>query len=64
VSRVEANGIAEQLLGKYEDQLLEAPKGTKFQECYDWGSIEPQPEYVELYAKMKDELAGYGLTFK
>ena len=64
VSRAEANPMVEQLLGKYEDQLAEAPKGTKFQDCYDWGSIEPHPEYVELYAKMKEELTGYGLVFK
>jgi hypothetical protein len=38
--------------------------GKKFQECYDWGSIEPSQEYVELYGRIKDELTGYGIEFK
>jgi methylamine--corrinoid protein Co-methyltransferase len=64
VTRSEANEMVEKLLAKYEDQLGQAPKGVKFQDCYDWGSIEPHDEYVDLYARMKEEMRGYGLRFK
>ncbi len=64
MSRAECNEIAKTLLAKYEDKLLDPPKGTRFQECYDWDSIEPCEEYVELYGRIKEELAGYGLKFK
>jgi methylamine--corrinoid protein Co-methyltransferase len=64
MSRAEANEIVKKILPKYEDQLFDPPKGKSFQEVYDWGSIEPCQEYVDLYGRVKDELAGYGLKFK
>ena len=64
MTRADANGIVKKLLAKYEDKLTEAPKGVKFQDCYDLGSIEPHQEYVDMYNKIKEELTGYGLNFK
>jgi methylamine--corrinoid protein Co-methyltransferase len=64
VTRADANGIVKKLLAKYEDKLTEAPKGIRFQDCYDWGSIEPHQEYVDMYNKIKEELTSYGLKFK
>lgn len=64
MSRAEANEIAKKLLAKYEHQLTDPPKGVKFQDSYDWGTIEPHQEYVDLYGRIKDELAGLGLKFK
>jgi methylamine--corrinoid protein Co-methyltransferase len=61
---VQANEIVETLVAKYKDSLANPPKGKTFQECYDWDSIQPIQEYVELYGRIKDELAGYGLKFK
>lgn len=63
LSRVEANEIVGELVSKYEDRLDNPPKGVSFQESYDWDSIEPKSEYVDLYGAMRDELAGYGLHF-
>ncbi len=63
LTRAEANEIVKKLVPKYVDQLPDPPKGKKFQECYDWDSIEPCQEYVELGSRVKDELAGYGLKF-
>ncbi len=63
MTRAEANEMVKKLVPKYKDRLSDPPKGKKFQECYDWGSIEPCQEYVELYGRIKDELAGYGLMF-
>jgi len=63
LSRVQANEIVKTLVAKYKDSLVNPPKGKTFQECYDWDSIQPCQEYVELYGRIKDELAGYGLKF-
>jgi len=63
MTRAEANELVKKLLPKYEDRLADPPLGKKFQECYDWGSIEPCQEYIELYGRIKDELTGYGLEF-
>jgi methylamine--corrinoid protein Co-methyltransferase len=64
ISRVEANEIVKKLLAKYEDRLADPPRGKKFQECYDWDSIEPCQEYVDLVGRIKEELTSYGLKFK
>jgi methylamine---corrinoid protein Co-methyltransferase len=61
LSRVEANEIVKTLLAKYEDQLFDPPKGTRFQESHDWDSITPCQEYIDLYGRIKDELRSYGL---
>jgi methylamine--corrinoid protein Co-methyltransferase len=62
MGRVEANEIVRKLVAKYEDKLFDPPKGTPFQESHDWDSIQPCPEYVDLYGRIKDELRSYGLT--
>ena len=64
MSRADANEVVKKLVPKYADQLKSPPKGKRFQEAYDWDSIEPCQEYVELYGRVKSELAGYGLRFK
>ena len=64
LSRAEANELVKTLIPKYKDQLADPPKGLKFQECYDWDSIEPNQEYLDLYGRIKDELAGYGLRIE
>jgi len=64
MKRNEANEIVNRLLRKYENDLDDPPKGKKFQECYNIGTLEPSREYTELYRKMKNELSDYGLKFK
>ena len=63
MSRTEANDIVKKLLARYEDRLADPPRGKKFQECYDWDSIEPCQEYIDLYGNIKEELTGDGLKF-
>lgn len=64
MTRVQANEMFKLLNAKYKDQLTNPPKGKKFQEVFDWDSIEPCQEYVDLYGRIKHELTGYGLKFK
>jgi methylamine--corrinoid protein Co-methyltransferase len=64
MTRAEGNELVKRLLAKFEDQLFDPPQGKTFQEIYDWESIEPCQEYVELYGRVKDELKGYGLKLE
>jgi len=64
MSRTECNEIVNKLLPRYEDKLADPPGGKRFQDCFDPDSIEPRQEYVDLYGKIKEELASYGLRFK
>ena len=65
MSRKEANGIVNGLLAKYENQLRNPPTGKKYQECYDVASGKPIKEYIELYRKVRREMADqFGLKFK
>jgi hypothetical protein len=64
LSRAQANEIIKTLIPKYKDRLASPPKGAIFQECFDWDSIQPCQEYIDLYGRIKDELVGYGVKFK
>ena len=52
-----------QLLGKYEEQIPEAPKGKPFQECYDAKTARPHTWYLDMYNRVKDEIAEMGVQF-
>jgi hypothetical protein len=63
MKRPKANEIVLKLLNKYEDKIAEAPKGKPFQECYDPRTSRPMPWYLDMYKKVKDELATMGIAF-
>ena len=63
LTREGANELALKLLAKYEGQIPDAPLGSEFQECYDVRKAVPTQEYLDLYARVKDGLAGMGLQF-
>jgi methylamine--corrinoid protein Co-methyltransferase len=63
LTRSQANEICHVLLGKYETQIADAPKGKPFQECYDVKKMRPQPWHLDLYHRVKDELTALGLQF-
>ena len=64
MTRAEGNELAKQLLAKYEDNIDDAPKGKKYQECYDIETGKPCQEYVDLYGEVKDQLRQMGFRFK
>jgi len=64
MTRLQGNEIVKGLLAKYEEDIPQAPKGEKYQECWDIQSKEPKPAYLELYQKIKQELAEYGIPFR
>ncbi len=61
MSRKHANDIVKQLIPKYEDVLLDPPKGKTFQELYDVETITPVPEWQEMVDRVKSELVDMGL---
>jgi len=63
MKRDQANEIVLRLLDKYEAQIADAPKGKPFQECYDVRTARPLPWYLDMYKKVKDEVAAMGVSF-
>jgi len=63
MKREDANEIVQKLLAKYEDNLLKAPIGKSFRECYDITTVTPSKEYLKLYDKSKKELEDIGFDF-
>lgn len=65
VSRERANEIVMALLPRYEDRLeRNIPHGHTFQDLYDVEGEVPEPEYLELYERVKGEFEGFGLRFR
>jgi len=58
-----AGELVDQLLQRYEAQITEAPKGRRFQECYNLRTGKPEEEYVRLYDEVKEELGKMGVPF-
>ncbi|MGD2145790.1 MAG: monomethylamine:corrinoid methyltransferase [Anaerolineae bacterium] len=63
MTRAQANEIVLHLLGKYEEQIPEAPKGKPFQACYDAKTARPDDWYLDMYKRVKDEVAELGVQF-
>ena len=63
LTRQAANDLLLKILARYEDQIPDAPLGSEFQECYDVRTSLPSQEYLDLYARVKDDLASMGFEF-
>ena len=63
LSRKEANDLLMKILARYEDRIADAPLGSEFQECYDVRTSLPSQEYLDLYRRVKEQLATLGLQF-
>jgi methylamine--corrinoid protein Co-methyltransferase len=63
LTREEANELLLKILAKYEDRIPDAPLGSEFRECYDAAKSIATPEYLDLYSRLKENLAGMGLEF-
>lgn len=58
------NKILDELVATYENNYNDAPKGKKFQECYDVVTLDPNDEYLEVYEKAAKTLKEIGLDIK
>ena len=57
----DANDIVKKILTKYENRFQNRPLGKTFQDCYDLRSIEPKPEWIDLYTRICKELVDLGI---
>lgn len=60
----DGNELARAIYKKYEGKLKNPPNGKRFQDCYNIKTIEPTKEYLDIYRKVKKELADLGVPFK
>ena len=63
LTREQVNEIALKLLSKYEDQAADAPIGAEYHECYDPVKAVPIPEHLDMFRRIKDEIADMGVEF-
>jgi methylamine--corrinoid protein Co-methyltransferase len=63
MSRKEANELVRKILPKYEDKISKAPMGKTISECYDMERVEPTPEYLDLYEKVKKDISSLGMDY-
>jgi methylamine--corrinoid protein Co-methyltransferase len=63
MTRQQANQIANRILAKYEQQAADAPIGAEYQDCYHVPTALPTQEHLDMYRRVKDELAGMGIQF-
>ena len=59
----EVNVLLDKLVAIYEKEYKTAPKGKKFQECYDVKTLTPTEEYGTVYDEAVKILTGLGLTY-
>ncbi len=59
-----ASELVNQLLGKYEEEIENAPPGKRYQECYDLKTHKPLEDYTRLYDDVKKEVAKMGMPLE
>ncbi len=62
MKRSDANEIAKTLIPKYEDRLMNPPKGKSFTECFDLKTLKPTKEWQDIYDRVWKELEDLGCT--
>ena len=63
MTRDQANQVVKRILVEYEDQLPTAPRGKRFDECYNLSTVQPTQEYLDLYERCKIKLAEFGMDY-
>ena len=56
MKRTDANQIVKEILKKYETNVKNAPKGKKYQECYNLKTGRPTEEHLAIYEETKKEV--------
>jgi methylamine---corrinoid protein Co-methyltransferase len=63
LSPEQANDFVLKLFAKYEKGFENPDFGKPFNEVYDVATITPKQEWLDIYQRVKDEVAGMGLEF-
>jgi methylamine--corrinoid protein Co-methyltransferase len=61
LTRKQANVIVRQILPKYVNELQTPPRGSRFQDCYDYWTLKPSDEWLQKYHDVKIEIAEFGI---
>ena len=61
MSREQADEIVRKAVAKYEPFLSEKPVGKPFHEVYDPIKVQPRPEWLGMYEKVKEQANRWGL---
>ncbi len=67
LTRQQANDLVNRILPKYQpliDNRTLHTKGGDFRTVYDLTTVQPKPEYLAIYNKVKAELRTMGLPVK
>lgn len=64
MSREQGNEIANRFIPTYEDALATPPDGKRFQELYNVETLEPIPEWRQMYEEVKEEAIQAGLPLQ
>lgn len=63
LSREKAEEIVQKAYAKYEGDLTKRPYGKHFKDVYNLKTIQPTDEWLKMYEEVKNEVAGWGLSF-
>jgi len=63
MTREQANELVNRVLAQYEKDVPTAPEGKSFQKLYNMKTLEPKPEFLDQYKKVKEEIANLGIEF-
>jgi methylamine--corrinoid protein Co-methyltransferase len=64
LKRHEAAALAAAILPRYQETLANPNRGKPFPEVYDVETVQPKPEWLDMYYEVIEELSGLGLVFK
>jgi methylamine--corrinoid protein Co-methyltransferase len=60
----DVNEVLDRLIGSYESDFHNSPKGQRFQDCYDMKAVSPTQEHVGVYDNVVQILKELGLGMK
>ncbi len=63
LNREQAEEIVQKAYEKYEADLTKQPYGKHFKDVYDLKTIKPRDSWLKMYEEVKNEVAGWGLSF-
>ncbi|MEA4872699.1 MAG: monomethylamine:corrinoid methyltransferase [Synergistaceae bacterium] len=64
MTRKTANEFAKAILPKYQDNLAKPSRGLPCNECFNFTTLEPSPEYFQLYKTIEKEMIDLGMPLE
>jgi methylamine---corrinoid protein Co-methyltransferase len=64
LSREQADEIVKQAVAEYAPAIAAKPAGIAFADAYDPVTLRPRPEWLAVYDRVKERVAGWGLPLR